>query len=238
MVEGSIDGSQIESHYTYINSGAAAREAYSRKLASSILNFVGNYYAKYSKVKILSRIQVGANDAEEYLGGKPGVLNISSYSLELGTEKYSQMVGLRFSKLYLPANAVIESAYIQFTTSFTSSSSAGFTLRIENKINPAPYSTTISNISLRDYSVVQIPWSPAAWNSSGQAGTAQRSPELKLLLQDVLSRQANKTMTIDSLAFAITGYGKRVAYSAEGYPSRAPQLIIIYSISPTSRKGD
>jgi hypothetical protein len=42
---GVIDSTQIESHFSYINAGAAAREDYSRKLTEAVIVFMETHYA-------------------------------------------------------------------------------------------------------------------------------------------------------------------------------------------------
>ena len=67
-------------------------------------------------------------------------------------------------------------------------------------------------------------WNPASWSSVGQAGSAQRTPELKAIVQEIINRSGWSAG--NHLAFIITGTGERTAEAYDGVPSQAPLLHI------------
>lgn len=227
---GAIDAIQIESHYNYVNSGSTKRNIYSQQLAESILTYLEIQYKK--PIKILSRINQGTDDAEELRQSSIGKMNLTSTNLDIVTDSnnYKQLIGLRFNNLNLPANAIIENAYIQFRTSVKTSTTTNLVIKLENTKSPLTYSSLSSNISNRTYTDLSVNWIPVSWSTGGEMSLKQQTPNLKNLIQDLLLKEENRLGLINSLAFSISGSGRRVASSFEGYPSLAPELVIQYTI--------
>jgi hypothetical protein len=81
--------------------------------------------------------------------------------------------------------------------------------------NPGTFTTAAS-----------VAWAPAAWSTIDLAGTAQRTPELKGIVQEIVNRTvwaANNAMV-----FVITGSGKRTARAYESGAAKAPKLVVTY----------
>jgi hypothetical protein len=72
----------------------------------------------------------------------------------------------------------------------------------------------------------EVGWSPAAWTSVGQAGVDQRTPDIALIVQEIVDRPGWSGG--NSLVVIITGTGKRAAESYNGSSSGAPLLYIKY----------
>ena len=69
-----------------------------------------------------------------------------------------------------------------------------------------------------------VAWEPSAWNTKGEAGPLQRTPELAALIQQIISQPGWNSG--NALALIITGTGERVAESFDGDSSGAPNLLI------------
>ncbi|PVW14327.1 Ig-like domain-containing protein [Marixanthomonas spongiae] len=178
----------------------------------------------------------GDDDVEE---NDAGNLNFDSTDLEMvrdnGTGTGNQIVGMRFQNLDIPAGATITNAYIQFRSDETNSASADLLIYAEDSGNAAPFVDVANNVSGRNRVSGNVNWQPAAWNSQNQTGSAQRTPDLSSLLQQVVDHcnwQAN-----NSSVFMIEGTGvsltdpnaKRVADSYNGSATHAPRLVYTYS---------
>jgi PKD repeat protein len=74
-----------------------------------------------------------------------------------------------------------------------------------------------------------VTWAPVAW-SAGQAGTGQRTPELKAVIQEIVNRSA--WASGNALALIVTGTGHRTAWSYNGNASLAPLLHLEYTTPP------
>ncbi len=83
------------------------------------------------------------------------------------------------------------------------------------------------DISSRDMTGEAVNWAPAPWNTVGEAGADQMTPDISLVIQDIVDRLG--WVNGNSLVIIITGTGKRVAESFNGAPSAAPLLHIEYN---------
>lgn len=130
-----------------------------------------------------ARISASTDDAEESTSG--GVTR-SSTSLELVLVRSStnQTVGLRFTSLALPSGATITNAYVQFKANTATSEMTSLTIQCQAADNPLSFSGTSYNVSSRARTAASVAWSPAAW-TLGTAGSAQRTPNLASVLQEI-----------------------------------------------------
>lgn len=179
---------------------------------------------------VSSRINSGSNDVEE---AQNGSMYTSSSDIELvndGATYGNQTVGLRFTGITVPKGATITNAYIQFTSDETGSTGTNLTIKGENVDNSAAFTTANFNVSSRTKTAASVSWAPAAWSTVSQAGTAQRTPNLSTIVQQIVNR--NGWTSGNSLSFIITGTGKRTASAYEGSASNAPLLVIQYTAGP------
>ncbi|TPN85149.1 purple acid phosphatase family protein [Aquimarina algicola] len=179
-------------------------------------------------------ISTGNDDVEE---DKNGRLYTDSSDLELVYDSSNnssfQVVGLRFQGVRLPKNATITSAYLQFSADESNSTSTELEIALHNSSNSPSFSSS-NNVSNRTAFSSKVTWRPSSW-SSNQQGNAQRSPELKTMIQSLVNKSG--WVAGNSLSFMIRGKGnsltnrsaKRVADSFEG--GNPTQLIIRYSTS-------
>ncbi|HXV72226.1 MAG TPA: Ig-like domain-containing protein, partial [Acidimicrobiia bacterium] len=172
-------------------------------------------------------VQVAAStdDAEERSSGS---VSLNSSDLELVLDKNTQqIVGVRFTNITIPQGSSIVSAWIQFQTDEVSTTSTDLTIRAQADDNAGTFLNSAGNITTRPTTTATAFWSPPAWNTTGQAGPAQRTPELASLIQEVISRPG--WADGNSIAFVIAGTGTRIAEAFDGSPSGAPILHLEYT---------
>lgn len=174
------------------------------------------------------RIASSMDDVEENANGSM-YTNSSDLELVADGSRGNQTIGLRFSNLDIPQGATVTSAYIQFTTDETNTGTTNLTIN-GHDTNDAPAFTTSSyNVSGRTKTSASVSWNPAAWNTVGQSGSNQRTPELKTIVQEIIDRSGWNSG--NDLAFILSGSGERTAESFDGVSSQAPLLHIEYEES-------
>ncbi len=183
---------------------------------------------------IESYITVSNNDAEEHPDGN---VELVSSDLEMTEEIDIQTIGIRFSNLKIPQNAIITKAYIQFHVDEVSFGECLLNIYIEDSSDPKLFLNTPFNISSRKRVDSSIRWRPPAWQKIYEAGKAQRTPELKNLVQKIVDKKDWRPG--NSMAFIIRGYGKRVAiaYQEKEHKTEknlAPMLHIEYTLTDES----
>jgi hypothetical protein len=92
--------------------------------------------------------------------------------------------------------------------------------------NAATFTTSANNVTSRPRTAASVNWAPTPWTSVGQAGTAQRTPNLASVIQQIVNRTG--WVSGNSLALIITGTGARVAESFDGDAPGAPLLHVEY----------
>lgn len=175
------------------------------------------------------RVASGGDDAEERPGGQVA-LTSSDLELVVDGSRGAQTVGMRFAGLDIPQGATVISAWIQFQADETSSIATQLTIEGQ-AIDDAPsFVNTSGNISLRSRTQASVTWSPPAWDSVGEAGSAQRTPDLSTVVAEIVTRPGWNTGS--SLVILVTGDGSRVAESYNGSPGAAPLLHVEYVTEP------
>ena len=181
-------------------------------------------------------ITQGSDDVEE---DKNGAIYDNSSDLELVYDSYNnssyQVIGLYFRGLNVPRNANITNAYLQFTADESHSAAAELEISLHNSGNSPAFSSA-NNVSGRSVFAQKVIWSPSSW-SSGQNGSAQRSPDLKAMIQSLVDR--SDWSSGNNLSLIIKGRGaslsntsaKRVADSYEGGAANAPRLVVEYDLN-------
>ncbi|WP_299624762.1 fibronectin type III domain-containing protein [uncultured Tenacibaculum sp.] len=188
-------------------------------------------------------IASGNDDVEE---SEDGSMYINSSDLELVYDSHNnngyQKIGLRFTNVNLPKNATITSAYLQFNADESNSASAELEISLHDSSNSAAFSNS-NNVSARNTFSAKTVWTPSSW-SSGQNGSAQRSPNLKNMVQSLVNKSG--WTSGNNLSFIIKGRGtsltstsaKRVADSYEGGSGKAARLIVSYTTGGDTTNPD
>jgi hypothetical protein len=178
-------------------------------------------------VTVEVRVAASSDDAEEAASGS---VDLTSSDLELTTDGTKvQTVGMRFPGVAIPPRAAVLEAWVQFEVDETSSGAT--TLRIDGEAsdNAAPFAKVTGNVSARARTGAFVGgWSPAGWTTVGAHGTAQRTPDLRLLVQEIVDRPGWQSGR--ALALLVTGTGHRAARAYDGLPAGAPLLHVVYQL--------
>lgn len=181
----------------------------------------------------------GSDDVEERQNGE---LYSNSSDLELVYDSHSnagyQVVGLRFQSVSIPKEATITNAYLQFTADESHSASADLEIALHDSGNSPAFSSS-NKVSTRSTFSTKVRWNPSSW-SSNQSGSAQRTPDLKGMVQQLVNKSSWSSG--NNVSFIIRGQGvsltntsaKRVADSYEGGASKAAKLIVEYTTAGAS----
>jgi hypothetical protein len=173
------------------------------------------------------RVAAGSDDAEQSL--RSGKNQLGSDDLELGADGNTpQLIGVRFANLAIPKGATITNAYVQFRVDGVSTAATSLTIRAEDADNTPTYTTTANNVSSRAVTGSSLGWVPAPWETIGASGAAQRTPDLKTLVQAVVNRAG--WASGNAIAFQFSGTGMRKAVAFEGGANIAPLLHIEYTV--------
>jgi hypothetical protein len=150
----------------------------------------------------------GSDTAEERKS--TGYMYMTSSDLELTTDgTTAQTIGIRFPAVAIPKGATITDAYIQFRTDETSSVTTNLTIKGQAADDALTFTTTAWNISKRPRTAASVTWSPPSWTSVGAAGTGQRTPSIKGIVQEIVNRPG--WASGNAMAIIIEGSGKRTA---------------------------
>ncbi len=180
-----------------------------------------------SVVTVESRIATSTDDAEEKLSNN-GVSTNSS-DLELSTDgTKNQLIGMRFTGLNIPPDAVIVSAYIQFTVDEVNTGAVSLVIAGHDTDDAQTFSTATSDISSRASTDATVAWVPADWNTVGESGLDQQTPDISAIIQEIVDRAGWSESS--SLALMISGTGERTAESYNGVKASAPLLHIEYAL--------
>ena len=179
------------------------------------------------------RVAVGTDDAEQAISGSTA---LSSGDLELVTDgNTQQIVGTRFTGLQIPQGAAITNAYVQFRTDEVSTDAANLTIRAEASNSAPTYQAVSGNLASRATTTQSVSWTPPVWNTTNEAGTAQRTPNVASLVQAIVDRpgwsQGN------ALALQYRGTGRRTADAFEDGATFAPLLHVEYSAGPATNRA-
>ena len=96
--------------------------------------------------------------------------------------------------------------------------------RADASDDAVPFGTLPLDLSTRATPTASVVWTPPAW-TPGVGGSAQRSPELRTLLQQIVDRPG--WVAGNACVLVIAGSGKRTAHSRDANPRLAPRLELI-----------
>jgi chitodextrinase len=179
-------------------------------------------------VALSLRLAGGSNDAEQALAS--GSLSLGSSDLELGFEGSSaKAVGLRFTGVAIPPRARILSASLLFTVDEQRTGAASLQIRGEASDDAAPFAGSFA-VSGRPATAASVAWSPPDWTVVGQAGPAQRTPDLSAVVEEIVARPG--WASGHALVFVVTGSGTRTAEAVEGSAAAAALLEVVYLDEP------
>ena len=173
-------------------------------------------------------IQISQNDDDVEQRYTTGVMKFTSSDIELVVDRLAyQVVGLRFNNVNVPSSATIDSAYIQFTVDETDTVTTDITIRGEDHDNAPVFENIDFNISDRTRTSASANWMPPHWNTVGEAGPDQQTPDLSAIVQEIIDRPGWSAN--NSMVFIFNGSGERTAESHNASPADAATLHITYS---------
>lgn len=173
----------------------------------------------------------GENDAEENRSN--GSIDLTSSDIELcydpgliGISSKNQYVGLRFESVDVPPNAIIDSAFIQFTADGETTDPTLVEIYGELIPNASAFADLDYNISARTRTSRLVNWNIQEWNIGDQRSKRERTPNLSSIVSEIIEQ--SQWQESNSLAFIIEGSGTRRAYSWDESPNQSAQLHIYY----------
>ncbi|MBR9832902.1 T9SS type A sorting domain-containing protein [bacterium] len=133
-------------------------------------------------------IEIAAADfAEE--NNSDGSINLSSSDLEFCNDGgTNQTVGLYFSGVPVDQGETINSAFIQFETDEVETGSITITIRGQLSTNATAFAASTNNVTSRTPTLNNESWSPADWNTIGEASTAQRTVDISSIVQEIVNQ--------------------------------------------------
>jgi hypothetical protein len=220
-------------HLAFLANSAMLGCSFSAPGASTVPDAMDNpnYYscACRCSAPVTTTLRVSANfdDAEQSqrLDDTDG-----SGDLDLGVV----VSGLRFTNAVIPRDATINSAFLQFTSDqgFAGNNTTALTLNLfgEASDSATSFGGNFANVNGRTRTTASVNWSVPAWTATGQAGAAQRSPDLKAIVQEIVKRPGWQSG--NALAMIIAGSGgRREAESYDGNKTRAALLEVTFSVA-------
>jgi hypothetical protein len=170
------------------------------------------------------RVNAGDDDAEERSSGS---MYLTSSDLELVYDSGgNQTVGMRFRGITIPPGATILNAYIQFRSDETHSGATNLLIQGEDVNNAGTFTSSSNNITNRPRTTADVEWIPVSWTTKNEAGPDQRTPDISVVVQEIVNRSG--WASGNSLVIIISGTGERVADSYEGGSSYAALLHVEY----------
>lgn len=187
---------------------------------------------------ITKSIATGTDDVEEggvgsTFGTGHGYMYNTSPRIELTRDDQdpssgNQTVGLRFTGMTIPKNAIITSAYLTFrgVTPVSPNSNSGttnVTIKGQAADNPGTFTTTAFDVSNRPGTSATVAWAPATWSDA----VNYNSPSIISIVQELVNRSGWNSG--NAMVFVISGTGSRSAHAYEGSTTYAPKLTVTYS---------
>ena len=138
------------------------------------------------------------------------------------------LIGLRFSNINIPQGAIITEAYLQFTTSSSSTGASNLLIEGELVEDAAAYSSISNDIGGRLRTDSSVVWNPSDWGVPGERATDQQSPDIKGVVQQIVDQDG--FLDGNAMSFIISGTGMRNAVSYDSDPDNSAELCISYKV--------
>jgi len=186
----------------------------------------------YSQTQTLRKqVSQSSDDAEESEDNSDVLIESSDLELVFDdfSDQFNQTVGIRFSDITIPSNAIIQNAYIQFHADDTGDIQTDVIIKGEASSFSQTFVNTPGNISGRNTTQSAVSWlNIPPWTVTHLGGIDERTPDLSTLVSEMIT---NNGWTFGNpLTFIITGTGSREAESYDGIPEEAPILIVEYTV--------
>jgi len=135
-----------------------------------------------------SKFTASSRSEEDNTNGNTDVTGSSD--IELVNESNLQTVGIRFSNITIAQGASISSAYIQFQADEASSGALTLTIQADDVNNSTDFvqANGSYDVSGRTKTTASVSWSPADWVTVGDQGAAQKTTNIKTVIQELINR--------------------------------------------------
>ena len=161
---------------------------------------------------------------DDAMENEVGVVNLSSGNLKFAGDTEIQIVGLRFNDIQLQSDAVIRDAYIQFTCDEPSLQASSLIITGEDTGDAKRFSKDRHDLSSRSLTKTEIGWEPEAWPLKNASTKVHRTPNLAPILESLIQRKDWKPG--NSIAFLVTGSGKRIAAAYGKANQKVTRLVV------------
>ena len=181
---------------------------------------------------------LASNDVEEKKD-VVGTIKDNSSDLELvyDTEVIAddQIIGIEFSSVDVPKNAIINNAYIQFKAKDSGSDAVSYSVSFENSDNATAIDANNGfDVSSRTY-LTPLTWSPLAW-SKGEDSENEQLEGLESQINEVVGKvdwvSGNRMVLKIEVAPEFSGKQKKFRNARSINGGYAPQLHIKYTVNP------
>lgn len=134
-----------------------------------------------------------------------GSMDLGSSDLELPNDGgTNQTVGILFSGVNLDQGQVITSAYIQFEADEVRVGTVNLSIEGELTNSSTAFTSTAFDVSNRTTTTATaVAWSPPDWNTVGEAGSPQQTPDISALVQEIVNQSG--WTNGNNMSFIITG---------------------------------
>jgi len=167
-------------------------------------------------------VAAGDDDAEQSL--LDNSIDLGSSDLELINDTDDQLVGIRFNNVQLNQADYIGQAYVQFTVDEISTGPCNIIIEGQASDNAGQFSSTPADISARPATTGFVEWSIPNWPTTGTAGPDQQTPDLAVIIEEIINRPG--WTPGNSIVLIFSGAGTRTAESYNGSIAEAPVLHI------------
>ncbi len=141
-----------------------------------------------------------------------GSITTTSSDLELVDETNNQTVGIRFTNVLLDQGETVSAASVQFQVDEVSTGAVSLTIQGQLSTNAAAFTTAANNVTdtgSRPRTVASESWSPADWDTEGEAGADQQTVDISSIIQEIVNQPGWSPG--GSIVLFFTGSGRRTA---------------------------
>ena len=192
----------------------------------------------------VERVDSNDEDAEE--DKDDGSMSVNGSQLDLRASGSTEYIGVQFDGLNIPANSIIESAYLEFWVRNKKTSLTNVTIQGFDTDSPSDFSNSTSDLSSRTRTTASVAWNGLPVKNNNQKMT---SPDIKTIVQEIVSRNCTSAPVVDVTAagaktgctygeskmgfFLSASTGYRAFYSKNGSSNKAPRLTVNYKVPGT-----
>ncbi len=171
------------------------------------------------------------NDSVEQSNPTPtGSMDFGSSDLEFMDDGGTQVIGLRFNNVQVPASATITTAYVVLTTEEIHAGSVNTIIQAHLTPNAPEFASTAGNISTRPLTTAVVKWSPEEWPIDNEP---HQTSDISAVIAEIVNQPGwaagNSIAVIFNQDPALPSTGHRTTHKAAA-PGYEPLLHIEYTL--------